>query len=137
MDAQSRAERLDRVRRLADWLESHPECPLPTEWMERRFRAYEVDDLETAVRIARSVPRVEKRLEDTLFYLTVEPEDGTMLEYVIWRSRVCRPKVVGTRHVEEQVIKAHDEEVVEWECEPLLGQLEPLGVALKEVKDGV
>lgn len=46
------------------------------------------------------------------------------------REQICERKVVGTRNVPEkivpaQVIPAHIEEIVEWECRPVLAAKKP------------
>lgn len=38
----------------------------------------------------------------------------------IWKEEVCKRVVTGKKHIEELVIPAHDEEIVEWECGSLL-----------------
>lgn len=70
---------------------------------------------------------VEKKYdEDTFrvkFTLPISMEDGSdekvTISYNVKREAVCKKKVTGTRHVEEHVTPAHDEEIVEWECEPV------------------
>jgi hypothetical protein len=59
------------------------------------------------------------------------------LQFSVDREAVCQRKVVGTRtipeqvipseYVAERVIPAHEEEIVVWDCEPVLKpQSEPI-----------
>ena len=45
---------------------------------------------------------------------------GVRLEAFLLRAEVCERVVTGTREVPAQVTPAHTEEVVEWQCSPLL-----------------
>jgi hypothetical protein len=52
-------------------------------------------------------------------YLTVVldcPEDHWRIKYAVHREAVCERRVVGKKQVEERVIPAREEEVVEWVC---------------------
>lgn len=40
------------------------------------------------------------------------------IDVYVPHGQVCERVVVGTRHVEAQVIEAYDEEIVEWICPP-------------------
>ena len=54
--------------------------------------------------------------------LQEDPEskyNNVTVSYEVNRESVCRKVVTGTKHVEEKIIPAHDEEVVEWECEKI------------------
>jgi hypothetical protein len=51
--------------------------------------------------------------------LVEDPTDkwnNITVTYSVNRESVCKKVVTGTKHVEEVVIPAHDEEVTEWEC---------------------
>jgi hypothetical protein len=60
--------------------------------------------------------KVTKEWDDYLSIHIDCPTENWRLTYAVQREVVCERKVVGKRHVEAVVLKAHDEEIVEWEC---------------------
>jgi len=45
--------------------------------------------------------------------------DNVTITYQVNRESVCRKVVTGTKHVEKQIIEAHDEDEYGWECEKI------------------
>lgn len=45
--------------------------------------------------------------------------NNVTVTYEVNRESVCRKVVTGTKHVEEKIVPAHDEEIVEWVCEKI------------------
>lgn len=115
------------LRELADWIEAHPEVQLP----EASVAVYAEDRKEIAAKIMRALSPCEKDYDGDMFHL--KRKFGPIeLRFVFLRDAVCTPRVVGKRMVKEhirpgipeRVIPAHEENVVEWDCEPTLGETE-------------
>jgi hypothetical protein len=54
--------------------------------------------------------------------LAEDPEDkwnNVSVTYTVDREAVCRRVVTGTKHVEAVTIEAHDEDIVEWQCDKI------------------
>jgi len=45
--------------------------------------------------------------------------DDVTITYQASRESVCRKVVTGKKHVEKQIIEAHDEDITEWECDKI------------------
>ena len=118
-------EYVNGLRELADWFEAHPEIERPS----TDFSIYATDSKENAEETMRALLPCKKKYDDSLFTLSRSFGPFT-LHYVFMRNTVCTPKVVGQREVPlkvipprfepEKVIEAHTEDVIEWECEPVL-----------------
>jgi hypothetical protein len=107
------------LRQLANWVDAHPEFAKD---IRVQARAYSVD--ENIKEWAVALGKCEKEHNDTLFSL-VRSFGPVELKAVAWRHNVCKRVVVGVEQVPQQVIPrkvipAHEKEIVEWECEPLL-----------------
>jgi hypothetical protein len=77
--------------------------------------------VEEMGKIARFFAPCNKRFSD--HYFEVSKWFGTIkIEFAVSRDAVCERKVVGTRTVEVPAREAYTrtEDVVEWECKPLL-----------------
>lgn len=82
-----------------------------TEWLQ----AWIKDIASKLVDLGRGY-KVSKEWDD---YLTIHidcPTENWRISYGVQREVVCEKKIVGTKHVEAIVLKAHDVEVVEWVC---------------------
>ena len=125
------AEYADGLRQVADFLESHPEIPLP----ESTLTSYDLYSKDKAAVTAKALSqggRCDKVFEDALVRL--RRVFGTItLQYLGTRSTLCEQVRVGTRIVPEQyvppepatearTIPEHEEAVYEWKCPPLLGK---------------
>lgn len=135
----TREAQIAGIRDLADWLEAHPEIPVPHSLTGASEYAYELihakhgeDERSVVAAVARALPgKVEKRALDTadaLFSLTGTLPGGVNIKVVADREAVCRRVVTGTREVVEKV-PAPDApmievtrtvEDVEWVCGSIL-----------------
>jgi hypothetical protein len=79
-------------------------------------------------RIARAMSPCEKEYSASLLQIRHHVGPDVMVEVFTSRSDACERRVVGTRTVERQVVvqpavtrtETVEEEVVEWDCKPLL-----------------
>jgi hypothetical protein len=113
------------LRELADWYEAHPLVPEPY-WLTGDISVYVSYDPKA---VFRSLGSFEKIFDDAYFRTKVEV-GGRTLVISTQRENVCVAKVVGKKHVPEtvipseykpeRVIAAHDEDIVEWDCSPII-----------------
>ena len=114
---------IDSLEKLTSFYKSNPGVPAPDELKVTIFSLNTVEELGKMARVlGNACKRVIK--EHDLFYLSRE-FGGIILEFCARRSNICRKLVKGVRHVNEQVIPgrvvpAHDEEIVEWDCDSIL-----------------
>lgn len=114
----SREKFIAGLRQLADFLEQHPEVPEPN--CQAMTAMIWQDDAKAALRkAALALGSTEKKFSDSYVFLS---RNFGSLNYQVmaFRNAVCRRLVVGLREVPEQVIPAHQQEIVEWECDPIL-----------------
>lgn len=112
---QSRSKYVEGLRSLADFLAEHPDVPTPNDCLGV------VTDKAGAVAWARAYPKVEKDWLSNYLILRGMEFGGLHVEVYTERQAVCRRIVKGTRQVPERIVPAHEEDIVEWECdEPLL-----------------
>lgn len=131
------------LRGLADLLEAHPEVPLPANgqsFSPMQWVVTSADDqrADLAV-IARALPgRVEKEARDDSPYFKLRGRiAGLHLTAYADRDEVCTATVVGeetvTRTVPDpaapMVEVTETRNVVQWRCEPLMADREPVEVA--------
>jgi len=114
LELQRRTSEIAGLRELADFLEVHPNVPMP---YVSTVNAY-VRDREALQRVVREVGSVEKGADDNYMYVRRQ-FSGVSYEINIRRELVCAKRVVGTRTVPE-----HTEEIVEWDCGSILGETE-------------
>lgn len=132
-----REQQIAAIREVLDWLEAHPEVPMPIDFNGSTYaRDYggftwhvSGDQKEMLATIARALPGpVEKDASSNgQFYLAGRVAGIRMLA-IADRDQVCERIVVNTRYVTEQVpdpsaplvtvTKAVDD--VEWRCTPIL-----------------
>jgi hypothetical protein len=112
------------LRDLADWLENTEEALIDT--YQTCYTVKWADDKEQVVALAQA-GSIEKVYSNS--YMDLKKLFGPVrYEMSIARKEVCERKVVGTRKVEkrdpdlvEQVPMIEvDEEIIEWECLPIL-----------------
>ncbi len=70
--------------------------------------------------------KVDKKYEDTHLRLQLTPSHGGRVEFWVERDTVCTKKVLGTETVTRKVAvewkeEEVEQEIVEWECKPLMG----------------
>lgn len=109
-----RLQILSDVRTLLDWLEAHPEVPLPYDF-EGGFMVASVNARDELAALAREFRECEKTFVDDSFYLRKRFGVASLYAFTA-RTEVCERVVVGTEEVPEQVIPARIREVVEWRC---------------------
>lgn len=108
------AEYADSLRKIAAWFEAHPEVKLPHDAHEvNLFNIHTREEMEKTARIFGSC---EKEYTDTGLFMLKKKFGQITLRAVAHRDQVCKRKVVGAKLVPEQVIPAHNVDVVEWEC---------------------
>ena len=106
------------LREIADWYEAYPTLPAPS---LSPFNAF-VATKEALVAVARSGGGPFDKGRDTGYvWLRKVFLRGGVVEFNVPRTQVCTRRVVGLTSVPERIIPAHQEEIVEWDCEPLLG----------------
>jgi hypothetical protein len=127
------------LRDLADWYEVHPLAP-PIYGLEgnSHMTAYLFyADEEESKRVLRSLGAFNKVYDGN--YFGAEVTVGTRkVTFKFYRNRVCTPKVVGKKMVEkvvvpssytpEQIIEAHEEDVIEWDCGSVIAPETPADV---------
>lgn len=70
--------------------------------------------------------KVDKEYDSSHMKLDLKPTHGGKVSFWVERETVCTKKVLGTETVTKKVATAWEEEeveqeIVEWECKPLLG----------------
>jgi len=120
MDERTEQEKRDDycrgLRAIASFLEENSKAPLPT----TTSLGFYTNLKEVVADAARTPGKWEKSYTSWSFVLTQEFH-GITLSYQCDRATVCERKIVGTKRVEAYFSPAHDEDIVEWECnDPLL-----------------
>lgn len=114
-------EWLDGLRALTDWFEQHPRRIPPAHY------SYEVPLFPGGKRelaqLTRELGKVEKIHSGDLF--RVRRHFGPhKIAGVTMRNEVCKRVVTGMKQIPEEIVPAHEEEIVEWVCdEPLLASV--------------
>lgn len=118
----------DGLRQIADFYDQHPEIPVP----RAEIIYYPVNDKATLFPVIQALGTFEKDYFDTLFYIS-KTFGSVALKFCFMRATICERRVIGKKHIEARFIGAHEEEIVEWDCHPILKE-EPEQQA--EVVDG-
>lgn len=116
------------LRAFADWLDAHPEVPLPNDGKSSfsALGSFVLDDdqaRETLAAVARALPgKVDKDYSGESYMRVHGVVDGIHVSYVCNREAVCERVVVGQRTVSKEVPVAYEErevteDVVEWRCD--------------------
>jgi hypothetical protein len=113
----TRTEYTQSLREFADFLEAHPEVPLP---FFQAFGWYGYRDKGRAgvVALAKALAHVRKDYDGASLWIRAEFAPGVTLCYGCPREEVCERVVTGTRIIPAQ--PEREEEIVEWRCVPLL-----------------
>jgi hypothetical protein len=120
-----RAAFLRTLAALATFYENHPDLPAPHDGgecvLELNFHAlyYAAYGLKLAD-VVRAAGGGEKHTFGDTLWLTRDMAGARFNIFAGSREKICRRVVKGTRHVE--ATPAHEEEIVEWECEPILAE---------------
>jgi hypothetical protein len=125
------------LRKVADWFEKHPEVAPPHD--ANVIHLYNVHSRADMERVARNFGSCEKVYDDYGNFRLQKKVGDITIEAVASRSEICKKKIVGSRVVPEQVVPAHVEEIVEWECfdTPLLAPKQESKPALVPVEDDI
>lgn len=105
------------LRAAAEWFEAHPDVPAPCEAAWNVF----VDTREEMAAIARQLGSADKNVIGDWYVLRVTAPQF-MIEWNIHRGKVCTSRVIGTKQIPETFIPAHAEEILEWDCMPILAE---------------
>jgi len=109
------------LRAMADWYEAHPEAPVPH---DVTIRVSCKDTKEEVARVARLLGSAEKEFGASTFSL-IKKFGPLGLAFLFWRATVCERRVVGTRTIPAVAAQPErEEEIVEWDCHPLLAEEE-------------
>lgn len=120
-----RSETGNRLRELARWFDTHPDVEIPSGLRPGNSTYYSYQNKDEMSEIVKKIGSFKKEYTEYDFEAVVEVA-GFTLKWYTSRSNVCTKKVVGKKLVEaqvipERIIAAHEEDVVEWECDtPLL-----------------
>jgi hypothetical protein len=134
-----RERQIAGIRELADWLEAHPDIPVPHALSGSSEFAYELihaqhgeDQKAVVAAVARALPgKVDKKVlkaNDELFSITGRLPGGIWIKAIADRDEVCERVVTGTREVTEElpdpeapkVTVTRTVEDVEWVCGSIL-----------------
>ena len=126
-EQETREQWLSGLEELVKLLRDKPELPLPVALC---LYNYQYDYVNTNVKakmatIAKAFAPCEKEYSEDNFLL-IRSFGPHTLSYYSTRSAVCTAKVVGKKMVEARPssyhpeVPAHEEDVIEWECSPLL-----------------
>jgi hypothetical protein len=122
------------LRAIADWYDAHPEIEPPLHAVSVAIS--ETDSHEHALALAKALAPCRKEYSDTLLVLS-RVFGQIEMRHVFYRSAVCERVVLGKESVPERIIPAHEREIVEWECHPLLAsESQVLAHAVGEMADG-
>lgn len=114
---------VEGLRRVADWYEEHPDCPLPKGYSDGVFSNY-VNTKDEVVEAKDRFGVVAVEADE--YYFSVFKSFGNFqMKVFASRSTVCKRKVVGTKKVWKKEAtqwteKEVEEEIVEWDCPPEL-----------------
>jgi hypothetical protein len=128
------SEFTDSLRAIAQWYDEHPEVK-PMEDLITFTDYRDPANKEEAAAIAKALVPFTKKFSAN--YITLTRDFGACHLKFVWnREVVCEKRVTGKKWVEERYIPgtfvaAHEEEVVEWDCKPLLAddQLDNAGTS--------
>lgn len=120
-------EYADCLRRIADVYARNPDIKQPYAGVDCPMWVF-CWDAETFARTVAAFGNGNKAFGDD--EVLFKPDVGLDLQIRCQRDQVCERKVVGARHVPEkiipavaaQIIPAHEEEIVEWDCKPILAK---------------
>ena len=110
------------LRALADFYTAHPTLPIPVVSPVNAF-VYTRAELADA---ARALSTAAKGGSFGWFYLRKQITPSLILDINVERAKVCTPRVVGTKLVPAQAERF--EEVLEWDCGPVLTDPADLGL---------
>lgn len=105
-----RAHQIAGIRELADWLESHPEVPMPFALddgdLSIHVTPHRVEDPKaTLAAVAKALPgKVTKSANDASGHFNLNGSvGGIKLHVIAYRNEVCERVVTGTREVTKTI----------------------------------
>lgn len=124
VDTDERAEFARGLRELADFIEAHPDRPVPPD-IYAAVHISDTDELRAAVR---AIGSADKEYSGDFFTAVRHFPGGIRYGVQAYREQVCERVVVGTETVEVPDPEAlaavprvtQEREIVEWRCEPVL-----------------
>ena len=126
-------EQVAAIRLLADWYEAHPGASIPGSFTPngRQFSALP-DDATQRTAMLKAIGPFTKSVDDSGDFRAEVTVGPWTLCWFTSREKVCKARVVGKKHVDEQVIEgtptriisAHEEDVIEWDCGSVLAAAE-------------
>lgn len=125
---------LNDLRRVINWLEAHPNVPLPFDIGGNGYLLMTALDTKAeAEQLVKEFGSCTKEWHDDVLY--IHKRFGCqLLKAMFYRNVICERVVTGTEEVPEKrvpakVEPAHVKEVVEWRCAPILAATEAETVA--------
>jgi hypothetical protein len=123
-------ELVSSLRELADFYEQHPTLPVPYDLENPSGMFVFFYGIEDSFKqVLKEIGSFKKEFGNP------SPEDFCAIKQVgslklrlhTKRETVCTPRVVGKRVIKrhvipEQIVEAHEEEIVEWDCEPVMAE---------------
>jgi hypothetical protein len=111
---------LPALRALLAWCEAHPDID---GHCSTEMYIYLWDDSVSMANLVRALGKAKKEYADDGLWLKKNfsnREGEVLIKAVTSSNQVCTRRVIGTKQVPEQVIPAHVEEIVEWDCGSIL-----------------
>jgi hypothetical protein len=121
-----RQQKIDAMRRICDFLESHPEFKLPYEMNTGKTTAFPSGKADFAAHV-RMLGSGNKEVDDSFFRFSRD-FGGVVIELAESRDLICDRVVVGTKEIETEEadpvavaaipkVKVRKQvEIVEWRC---------------------
>lgn len=132
------SEYVKALRQLADVYEKHPEMTLPYEGVSSIMWVFTWEAEEFARTVAAFGKGNKRFADDSLLFL---PDIGGLnIQVRCQREQVCERKVIGRKFIPEkivpakaaEIIPAHEEDIVEWDCKPILAKKPTVPVEVTE-----
>ena len=116
------------LRALADFYQLHPTLPIP---LISPINAF-VDERKELAEALCTIGQCQKQGNGEWFYIRKWVSPSLVLDINIRREKVCTARVVGTKIVPAQAERVED--VVEWDCGPVLAEPADLGLVVLPVE---
>ncbi|KKK68287.1 hypothetical protein LCGC14_2945590 [marine sediment metagenome] len=111
-EAEQRAAKITGMRAMLNFLETHPQIPMPWFGQNDAF----ANSGEDIAEIARAMTPVTKGVVGNWYVLKRNFGNDVQLHVNFGRDAVCERIVIGTEDIPEKVIEAYTKEIVEWVC---------------------
>lgn len=104
----------EKLRLMADFYERHPDFP------PMKLGLVYCAAREEFICIARECGYADKTFSDSYAYLEVELTGDCKIKFFTDRDQVCERRVIGKKLVPAQIYPEHEEDIIEWDCHPIL-----------------